>query len=197
MIASTVMISVGGSNSPAKAAMPPAIPRSRAPNTIERLTMLGPGRTGQEMAERKSLVEFVRRHPAVLLDDGLPGEYQDPSEARQRHPGEGQEQREQARRNGADGWTVRLVISLWGSRCGILGHVRSLERRPARGQACREPIPREPRNGRSKHLLFETFAPYIGSAGSPAMEINGRRNKPFGPGGGTRRLHQSPPVGWP
>ena len=24
----------------------------------------------------------------------------------------------------------------------------------------------------------------------PAMAINGRRNKPFGPGGSTRRLHQ-------
>ena len=24
------------------------------------------------------------------------------------------------------------------------------------------------------------------------MEINGRRNKPFGPGGSTRRLHQNP-----
>jgi len=44
---------------------------------------------------------------------------------------------------------------------------------------------------RAKPLFFETFAPYIGGAGSPAMEINGRRNKPFGPGGGTRRLHQS------
>ena len=38
------------------------------------------------------------------------------------------------------------------------------------------------------------LAPYIGGAGSPAMEINGRRNKPFGPGGSTRRLHPSPPV---
>ena len=28
--------------------------------------------------------------------------------------------------------------------------------------------------------------------GNPAMAINGRRNKPFGPGGSTRRLHQSP-----
>jgi hypothetical protein len=28
------------------------------------------------------------------------------------------------------------------------------------------------------------------------MEINGRRNKPFGPGGSTRRLHQNaPPLG--
>ena len=26
----------------------------------------------------------------------------------------------------------------------------------------------------------------------PAMEINDRRNKPFGPGGSTRRLHQNP-----
>ena len=41
-------------------------------------------------------------------------------------------------------------------------------------------------------LFFSTFGPYIEGAGSPAMEINGRRNKPFGPGGGTRRLHQSP-----
>src|SRR5688500_14541869 len=29
--------------------------------------------------------------------------------------------------------------------------------------------------------------------GNPAMAINGRRNKPFGPGGSTRRLHPSPP----
>ena len=42
-------------------------------------------------------------------------------------------------------------------------------------------------------LFFSTFAPYIGGAGSPAMEINCRRNKPFGPGGSTRRLHPSPP----
>jgi len=43
-------------------------------------------------------------------------------------------------------------------------------------------------------LFFSKFAPYIGGAGSPAMEINGRRNKPFGPGGSTRRLHPSPPL---
>src|SRR6202795_1308336 len=42
-------------------------------------------------------------------------------------------------------------------------------------------------------LFFSTFAAYIGGAGSPAMEINCRRNKPFGPGGSTRRLHPSPP----
>jgi hypothetical protein len=42
-------------------------------------------------------------------------------------------------------------------------------------------------------LFFFRLAPYIGGAGSPAMEINDRRNKPFGPGGSTRRLHPSPP----
>src|SRR3954469_4307241 len=49
------------------------------------------------------------------------------------------------------------------------------------------------RNRGAMTLFFSTFAPYIGGAGSPAMEINGRRNKPFGPGGSTRRLHPSPP----
>jgi len=41
-------------------------------------------------------------------------------------------------------------------------------------------------------LFSSKIAPYIGGAGSPAMEINDRRNKPFGPGGSTRRLHQNP-----
>src|SRR5262245_49464905 len=33
---------------------------------------------------------------------------------------------------------------------------------------------------------------YSGCRGNPAMAINGRRNKPIGPGGSTRRLHQNP-----
>src|SRR3989304_2251822 len=33
---------------------------------------------------------------------------------------------------------------------------------------------------------------YSSCRGNPAMAINGRRNKPFGPGGSTRRLHPSP-----
>ena len=33
---------------------------------------------------------------------------------------------------------------------------------------------------------------YSGCRRKPAMAINVRRNKPFGPGGSTRRLHQSP-----
>jgi len=41
-------------------------------------------------------------------------------------------------------------------------------------------------------LSFSIFGAYIEGAGSPAMEINDRRNKPFGPGGSTRRLHPSP-----
>jgi hypothetical protein len=42
-------------------------------------------------------------------------------------------------------------------------------------------------------LFSSTIAAYIGNAGSPAMTINGRRNKLFGPRGSTRRLHPSPP----
>src|SRR6267154_5293131 len=49
-----------------------------------------------------------------------------------------------------------------------------------------------PQNAPAPALSFSTFAPYIEAAGSPAMEINCRRNKPFGPGGSTRRLHPSP-----
>ncbi len=72
------------------------------------------------MAERKGLVELVRRHPAVLIDDGAPGKHQDPAEAGQRHPGEGQEQRG-GRAEGVGGWMVGSccwdLIRLLGGRC--------------------------------------------------------------------------------
>ena len=54
--------------------------------------------------------------------------------------------------------------------------------------------PRSPSRSAPSALFFSKLAPYIGGAGSPAMEINDRRNKPFGPGGSTRRLHPSPPL---
>ena len=42
-------------------------------------------------------------------------------------------------------------------------------------------------------LFSSTFSAYIdGCRGNPDMAINGRRNKPIGPGGSTRRLHQNP-----
>ena len=52
--------------------------------------------------------------------------------------------------------------------------------------------PREPPCQGASHALFSsTFRAYIsGCRRKPAMAINGRRNKPFGPGGSTRRLHQ-------
>jgi hypothetical protein len=73
---------------------------------------------------------------------------------------------------------------------GDPGHGRKLERgfRPIR----RVPGPFHTSNAAEPALSFSTFAPYIEGAGSPAMEINCRRNKPFGPGGSTRRLHPSP-----
>ena len=38
------MMTTGGPSSPAKAAMPPGIPRRRDPNTMVKLTIFGPGR---------------------------------------------------------------------------------------------------------------------------------------------------------
>ncbi len=56
--------------------------------------------TGQEVAERKGLVEFVRRHPAVLFDDAAPRPDQHAAEAGQRHLGERDKQLGQAGRRG-------------------------------------------------------------------------------------------------
>jgi hypothetical protein len=72
---------------------------------------------------------------------------------------------------------------------------RKLERRFGHGQAnSAVPGAFNGKNAGKPALFFSTYAAYIEGAGSPAMEINGRRNKPFGPGGSTRRLHQSPPL---
>ena len=57
--------------------------------------MFGPG---QEMAQREGFVELVGRHPAVLLDDAAPRKHQHAAEARQRHFGERDKQRDQAGR---------------------------------------------------------------------------------------------------
>ena len=46
-----------------------------------------------------------------------------------------------------------------------------------------------------EHLQKFILSPYFGEAGLPAMAINGPCNKRLGPGGGTRRLHQSSPNG--
>jgi hypothetical protein len=49
-----------------------------------------------------------------------------------------------------------------------------------------------PGHGKLSALFFPSrFTPILSvPASRPAMAINGRRNKPFGPGGGTRRLHR-------
>jgi hypothetical protein len=50
------------------------------------------------MAQREGLVELVRRHPPVLIDDAAPRPDQHAAEARQRHFGKRDEQRDQAGR---------------------------------------------------------------------------------------------------
>ena len=96
-----VAITIGGPTSPAKAAMPPAMPRKRDPNTTRQIDDV---RTWQEMAQREGFVEFLRRHPAVLVDDAAPRPDQHAAEARQRHFGERHEQLEQAGLDGRAGW---------------------------------------------------------------------------------------------
>src|SRR6267378_8205939 len=69
---------------------------------------------------------------------------------------------------------------------------RDLERRPSKANPIRAFQATFDARNAVQALFFSTFPPYIEGAGSPAMEINCRRNKPFGPGGSTRRLHQNP-----
>ena len=166
--------------------MPPAMPRKRA---AEHDRQIDDVRSRQEMAQRESLVEFLRRHPAMLLDDGAPRPHQHPAETSQRHFGERKEQLEQARLVGgcdagypAPGRRPAGIPRAWS---------QNLEWPPPRPTQFGM-FPRFAR--RIRGHFFSGFAPYIEDAGSPAMEINGRRNKPFGPGGSTRRLHPSPPL---
>jgi len=46
-------------------------------------------------------------------------------------------------------------------------------------------------------LVLFTAPAYLEGASQEDMAINGRCNKPIGPGGGTRRLHQKPAAFWP
>ena len=55
---------------------------------------------------------------------------------------------------------------------------------------------RSGRGPRTGELFFHADLAYIsGCRIRPTMAINGRRNKPIGPGGSTRRLHHMPPTG--
>ena len=147
-------------------------------------------RTGQKMAQREGLVELLRRHPAVLLDDAAPRPDQHAAEAGQRHLGERDEQLDQAGRVGRDGTGYPAPERRPAANPETWPRFRTA--RPAQakpGSAC---VPRPFGRVAFHGTVFLNLCPYIGGAGSPAMEINGRRNKPFGPGGSTRRLHQSP-----
>ncbi len=49
------------------------------------------------MTEREGFVELLRRHPAMLVDDGAPRPHQHSAEARKRHLGERHKQFNQPR----------------------------------------------------------------------------------------------------
>src|SRR5262245_59460098 len=62
---------------------------------------------------------------------------------------------------------------------------------PRRGHCRRPPAPARGPSTDVYALFLSTSAAYIDDCRrKPAMAINGRRNKPIGPGGSTRRLHQ-------
>ncbi len=70
-------MTTGGPTRPRKAAMLPGIPRKRR---AEHHREIDDVRSRQEMTEREGLVELLRRHPAMLIDDGPPRPHQNPAE---------------------------------------------------------------------------------------------------------------------
>jgi hypothetical protein len=90
------MITTGGPTSPAKAAMPPAMPRKRDPNTMVKLTMFGPGRKWHSAKVSLNSSAVIQ---LVLIDDAAPRPHQHAAETRERHFGERDKQRGQAGRS--------------------------------------------------------------------------------------------------
>ena len=76
-------------------------------------------------------------------------------------------------------------------RIRAMSRVRSLTVEPVKAFASGELASSPSGEGKSPALFSLSLRPYIPRCrGNPAMAINGCRNKPIGPGGSTRRLHQ-------
>src|SRR5664279_6643165 len=176
-----VTMTTGGPTSPAKAAMLPGTPRKRDPNTTLRLTMFGPGRKWHSAKVSLNSSAVIHRCWSTM-----------PRRAKASTPPKPDSDilanaANSANRPGGAGIGRSGTAMAAGGESG--GMDQDLERAPRQGQPNSACSAAEcPQTG----LFFSTFAPHIEGAGSPAMEINCRRNKPFGPGGSTRRLHQSP-----
>src|SRR5690349_11377933 len=182
-------ISIGGPISPAKAASPPKMPPKREPNTTERLTMLGPGRKWQSAKVSLNSSAVIQRCCSTMPRRAQTSTPPKPASdilanATNSSAGLGGWGGPGAGRSGsgpAAGGESDIAKNLewpFRARQAPLATFVGAFHPPKRGFPA---------------LFFSTFGPYIEGAGSPAMEINDRRNKPFGPGGGTRRLHPSPP----
>ena len=111
-----VTITIGRPTNPAKAAIAAGDAAKARAEHHRQVDDVG---TGQEMAQREGLVELVRSHPAVLVDDGAPREYQHAAETRQRHPGERDKQHGQAGRWRAGGFPARTARAAGGESDGI------------------------------------------------------------------------------
>ena len=154
------------------------MPRKRDPNTTLRLTMLGPGRKWHSAKVSLNSSAVIQRCWSTMRAAPRP------ARRRSRRATFWRRRRNSSSRPGGVGAeSGRDIRRRHGGRRRIRGHGRDLERRP-------RPRPSAVHSGVLPSLKL---AAYIQGAGKPAMAINGRRNKPFGPGGSTRRLHQSPP----
>jgi hypothetical protein len=134
----------------------------------------------QELAQRQEVVELPCRHPALFDDQHAARPRQNAAEAHERDPDEGEEDLDQRTRCNRSG----------GGRDGQRSIGRFLGHGATPGTDGRRPLGATQAPYSLQPLLPSSIRAYIGWAGLPAMAINGRRNKPFGPGGSTRRLHQ-------
>src|SRR5581483_950074 len=190
------MISAGGPTSPENAAIAPGMPRRREPNTKVRLTMLGPGRKWQSAKvslNSSAVIHLCWSTMSRRAHTSTPPKPASDILAKAT---------KSVMRLGGDLEISGAVTAADDESGGMT----SFKGRPVMGQPLIRHIHPSHPSGHLDHrvspklsvsstfpaLSFSTFAPYIEGAGSLAMEINDRRNKPFGPGGSTRRLHQNP-----
>src|SRR3981081_3814063 len=201
----------GGPKRPNKAASEPGSPAAREPNMTEKFTMLGPGRTWHSAScslNSSALIQprswtITRRDQA-----STPPKPQTAIFAKPRNSSRGVGTSRPGGNGG--GGHGAASESVW-----FAVRRRGVENRSPRGWR----LPTEPpwvylrrrtrarpniahpargpgrRNEASECSFFvNLLGLYKGCRRKPDMAINGRRNKPFGPGGSTRRLHPSPDI---
>jgi hypothetical protein len=184
---------MGGPTSPAKAAMPPMMPRKRDPNTTDRLTTFGPGRKWQSAKVSLNSSAVIQRCSSTMPHRANASTPPNPASDIFANA------KNSARTLGRGGLAGAEIVGAGAAAGGESGGMGKKSRTSVwpgpPNLACSAPEPSNfgLRMCRFGYCLSQPLPPILRVPACPAMEINRRRNKPFGPGGGTRRLHQSPP----